>query len=34
MSTLAGIINDRFFMTANAMVYNPADAQVRYDIKP
>jgi len=30
MSKLVGIINDRFFMTANAMVYNPADAQIRY----
>ena len=30
MSSLSGIINDRFLMTANALVYNPADAQIRY----
>ena len=30
MGTLSGIVKDRFFMTANALIYNPANAEIRY----
>ena len=33
MGTLSGIVKDRFFMTANALIYNPANAEIRYRYK-
>ncbi|MFL3014029.1 MAG: SpoIIE family protein phosphatase [Candidatus Neomarinimicrobiota bacterium] len=33
MTELSGIVKDRFFMTANPLIYNPANSEIRYRFK-